>query len=237
MRGPPNGGDAARPRMDRVQSGVSTPVTSAKVDTVLVDRRQGWRAARILLAVIVALGLLTAPARADDPQMGLGAPALTDTHCTFDTYSQCKRTRFSYGPITVRPGANMQLLAPNIQKPTFDGYVTRLTANLYRTDGTVPPVDVVHLHHGAWLSTPTYGNFPIFFASGEEKTHFQLPNGYGMKVRGSDTWMLGYMLHNLTPVAEHVYLVWDLDFVPAEQAEAQGIKPARPLWLDVQART
>src|SRR3954454_2496096 len=206
----------------------------ARFDTVFVTPRHGWRAARIALAVVMSLGLISAPASADDPALGLGAPQLKDTHCTFNTFSQCKRMRFAYGPITVKPGANMQLLENNVQKPNFDGYVTRLTANLYRTDGTIPPVDVVHLHHGAWVSIPTYGNNGVFYASGEEKTEFQLPDGYGMKVMASDTWLLAHMLHNLTPVAEHVYMVWDLDYVPAEQAEAQGIKPAKPIWLNVQ---
>jgi hypothetical protein len=73
-------------------------------------------------------------------------------------------------------------------------------------------------------------------ASGEEKTNFQLPPGYGMRIGGSDTWSMGYMLHNLTPIPEHVYLVYDLDYTPAETAESMGIKRAIPLWLDVMSR-
>lgn len=196
---------------------------------------------RLVLAALTGLALTSAPARADDsapaPQEGLGAPQLASNACSDTTYPDCRKLRFAYGPVTVEPGANQQLLGTNIAKPMFDGYVTGLSANLYRTDGTIPPVDVVHLHHGAWLSSPQYGNFPIFFATGEEKTHFQLPPGYGMKVGGSDQWMLAYMLHNLTPRAEHVYVVYDLDYVPAAQAESQGITAAKPLWLDVQSQT
>jgi plastocyanin len=199
----------------------------------------GRHGRRVTLLALVGLALIPAAARADDapaPQLGLGAPQLTDSACTDGSPAGCQRMRFAYGPVTVRPGANMQLIWNDIQKPLYDGYVTRLTANLYRADGTIPPVDVVHLHHGAWLSNPTYGNFPIFFAAGEEKTHMQVPSGYGMKVHGSDVWALAYMLHNLTPVEEHVYITYDLDYTPAEQAEANGIKPAIPLWLDVQNR-
>lgn len=175
------------------------------------------------------------PARADvaAPQQGLGAPALTDTSCADKTYPECKRLRFAYGPVTVAPGANLQLFAGNIAKPMYDGYVLRLTASLYRTDGTIPRVDVVHLHHGAWTSNPQYGNFLAFFASGEEKTHLQLPSGYGMPVKASDQWNLAYMLHNLTPVAENVYVTYDLDYVAADPADAAGIKPTIPMWLDV----
>jgi hypothetical protein len=197
---------------------------------------------RLALALAAALCLALAAAPADAattgplPQEGLGAPALESSECADKTYPDCRRLRFAFGPVTVAPGANAQLLADHAAKPLYDGYAIRLTANLFRTDGTVPPVDVVHLHHGAWLSFPSYGNNPIFFASGEEKTHFQLPSGYGMHVSGGDNWMLGYMLHNLTPIPERVYLVWDIDYVPAEPAEKQGIIQAKPLWLDVMSQ-
>ncbi|HEX4718593.1 MAG TPA: hypothetical protein VH300_08685 [Thermoleophilaceae bacterium] len=195
--------------------------------------RPGWRVASLLVLVALAV---PASAMGDDPRLGLGAPQLTDTSCSPGSPAGCQRLRFAYGPLTVNPGANAQLLGVNVQKPLYDGYVTRLTANLYRTDGTIPPVDVVHLHHGAWVSSRMYGNFPVFFAAGEEKTHLQVPSGYGMKVLGSDQWSIGYMLHNLTPVAEHVYLTYDLDYTPAEQADSEGIKPVIPLWLDVMNR-
>src|SRR4051794_6285919 len=82
----------------------------------------------------------------------------------------CTRLRFSYGPILVKPGQNDVLVTPvTIEKPSMDGYVTRFRPNLVRADGTVPPVEQVHLHHGTWISAPEYGTGP-FFASGEEKT-------------------------------------------------------------------
>ena len=190
---------------------------------------------RALVLALFIVALLAAPARADvaSPQQGLGAPQLTDNACADKTFPDCRRMRFAYGPVTVGPGANLQLVSGDIAKPMFDGYVTRLTANLYRTDGTIPRVDVVHLHHGAWFSTTQYGNTLPFFAAGEEKTHMELPGGYGMRVGGGDQWGLAYMLHNLTPITEHVYVTYDIDYVPAEPAEAGGIKRARPLWLDV----
>jgi plastocyanin len=202
----------------------------------VLTRRHGWRVASLALALAF---LATAPAYADDapaPQLGLGAPQLTDDACTPGSPAGCKRIRYAYGPITVRPGANMQLFWNDIDKPRYDGYATRLTANLYRTDGTIPPVDVVHLHHGAWLSNPTYGNFPVFFAAGEEKTNLQSPSGYGLRIGGSDTWSLGYMLHNLTPIEEHVYLTYDIDYTAAAEADSQGITRVVPLWLDVMNR-
>jgi hypothetical protein len=147
-----------------------------------MSHRHGGRLGCLLAFVVLAL---PGSALADDPALGLGAPQLSDSTCTPGSPAGCQRLRFAYGPLTVQPGANAQFLGLNIQKPLYDGYVSRLTANLYRTDGTVPPVDVVHLHHGAWLSNRLYGNFPVFFAAGEEKTHLQVPSGYGMKVLGT----------------------------------------------------
>src|SRR3981189_2362171 len=130
--------------------------------------RQGRRATRGRLAACSGFALSSATAWADDapaPQLGLGAPALTDTACTEGSLPGCQRLRFAYGPIAVKPGANMQLFAMNIAKPLYDGDVSRLTANVYRTDGWIPGVDVAHLHHGVWISSKPYGNFPVFFAA------------------------------------------------------------------------
>src|SRR3954471_9137024 len=98
--------------------------------------RHGGRIAALLAFAVLCL---PAPAMADDPRLGLGAPQLTDNACSPGSPAGCQRLRFAYGPVTVNPGANAQLIGINIQKPLYDGYVSRLTANLYRTDGTIPP--------------------------------------------------------------------------------------------------
>ncbi|MFL5895282.1 MAG: hypothetical protein ACJ76Z_09220 [Thermoleophilaceae bacterium] len=189
----------------------------------------GTAAALVLLLPGVARAMDAAPAAA----LGLGAPALSDQSCADKTYPECRRIRYAYGPLTITPGANFQVVAPGISKPGYDGYALRLAANLYRADGTIPPVDEIHLHHAVWFSIPQYGNFLPFFGAGEEKTTFQLPSGYGLKVRATDQWYLNYMIHNLTPTPEQVYVVYDIDYVPAAAAEAKGVKRAYPLWLDV----
>jgi hypothetical protein len=145
----------------------------------------------------------------------------------------CQRMRFSYGPIAVKPGQNDVLINPvTIEKPMVDGYITRFRPNLVRADGTVPPVEQVHLHHGTWLSYPEYGSGP-FFAAGEEKTIAPFPRGFGMPVQGSDTWLLLYMVHSAVSQPMEAYIIYDIDFIPKEQGDALGIKPAYPLWLDV----
>jgi len=145
----------------------------------------------------------------------------------------CQRMRFSYGPIVVKPGQNDVLVGPvTIEKPVRDGYVTRFKPNLVRADGTVPPVEQVHLHHGTWLSEPEYGSGP-FFAAGEEKTIAPFPRGYGMPVKSSDTWLLLYMVHSAVSQPMETYITYDIDFVPKAAGEKLGLKPAYPVWLDV----
>ena len=145
----------------------------------------------------------------------------------------CQRLRFSYGPIAVKPGQNDVLVGPvTIEKPMRDGYITRFKPNLVRADGTVPPVEQVHLHHGTWLSEPEYGSGP-FFAAGEEKTIAPFPRGYGMPVSAADTWLLLYMVHSAVSQPMETYIVYDIDFVPKAKGDALGMKPAYPVWLDV----
>jgi hypothetical protein len=145
----------------------------------------------------------------------------------------CQRLRFSFGPIAVKPGQNDVLIEPvKIEKPMRDGFITRFKPNLVRADGTIPPVEQVHLHHGTWLAEPNYGSGP-FFAAGEEKTIAPFPRGYGMPIKASDTWLLLYMVHSAVSQPMEAYITYDVDFVPQAKATELGLKAAYPIWTDV----
>jgi hypothetical protein len=146
----------------------------------------------------------------------------------------CQRLRFAYGPIVIKPGQNDTLIGPvTIEKPLQDGYITRFKPNLMRADGSIPPVEQVHLHHGTWLNlTRNYGSGP-FFASGEEKTIAPFPKGYGMPIRRDDQWQLLYMVHSAVSQPMETYITYDIDFVTQAQGQGLGLKPAYPVWLDV----
>jgi plastocyanin len=145
----------------------------------------------------------------------------------------CQRLRFVYGPITVRPGQNDVLLQPvTVEKPGYDGYLTRFDPDLVKPDGTVPPIEQVHLHHAVWTTTREYGLGP-FMASGEEKTIFAVPKGYGMPVAATDDWQLLYMIHSAVPQPTAVYITYDVDYVAKAAGQALGLKPAYPVWMDV----
>lgn len=147
----------------------------------------------------------------------------------------CQRMRFKFGPILVKPGQNDVLVEPVvIDKPMQDGYITRVRPDLVRaSDGTVPPIEQMHLHHGTWINASgDYGSGP-FMAAGEEKTIFPLPRGYGMPVKATDQWLLLYMVHSAVETPDLVYITYDVDFIPQATGDSIGLKPAYPIWLDV----
>lgn len=123
-------------------------------------------------------------------------------------------------------------------RPAIPGWITGITPNLIYTDGSIPPVEVIHLHHAVWLNFSrgdwTSPGVPErFFATGEEKTAMHMPLPYGYRYDPNDTWTLNHMLHVLDDQAHDVRLTWDLDFIPASLAGTR-IKEAFPLWMDVQ---
>ena len=134
---------------------------------------------------------------------------------------------YKFGPITISPGQNTISLDSNALKPPVDGWITGFRPNLVRKDGTIPRVDVLHLHHGVWLK-----DLRPLFAAGEEKTTFALPPGYGWRYRTTDQWHMNHMIHNLTPTAERVYITYDLDFIPDSSPAAAGINEVETIWLD-----
>src|SRR3954469_13590056 len=186
-----------------------------------------------LYAALSAIAVMVAasPSAAQTP--------LPETGSTPPLGSDVQHLHYKYGPIHVDPGQNLILVGPvTIEKPAYDGYVTRIKPDLVRADGSVPPVDVIHLHHGVFLnlsrSDATSPGSQRFFATGEEKTIFKMPPGYGYFSRGTDVWAVNHMIHNQTPVPEDVFITYDIDFVPASSALGKTMKAVTPIWLDVQ---
>jgi plastocyanin len=150
-----------------------------------------------------------------------------------------KRITYRIGPFHIIPGQNSIDYAPILQRPQTDGYITRIRPDLTYLDGTVPRVDVIHLHHGVWINASHASNsqfgVELFFAAGEEKTIMKLPKGYGYPLARTDRLILNHMIHNLTPTPTDVYMVYQVDFAPRGSRAARGIRPVHPIWMDVQA--
>ena len=194
-----------------------------------------------LLAGLVACALVLAV-----PALAQGAqnltPKLADTpEIAHADYPGIRDLHYRYGPLPIQAGQNkIEINSQQVPKPRVDGWITRMKPNLELMDGTVPPVDVIHLHHAVWYDAThpgvaSGGGFAPFFAAGEEKTIFQLPKSYAMRYRASAKWILNYMIHNLTSRPTKVYITWDLDFVPDGAPGAEGLTEVKPLWMDVRA--
>jgi hypothetical protein len=165
--------------------------------------------------------------------------------------SGVEHLHFRAGPYKITPGANLILLDTNkVPKPTEDGYMVRMAPNLRyalpngKCCGVIPRVDVVHLHHGVWLSNGKagagegngyVGGFYPFMAAGEEKTIYEFPSGYGYPIGKNDFWALNYMIHDLTDKGAKVYITYDIDFIPKSSPAAASIKPLHPIWMDVES--
>jgi plastocyanin len=186
--------------------------------------------AGVALAACLALLVLSAPsAGAAEGELVSVSPAANGA----------KRMLYRIGPFQVVPGQNEIGNRVFGEKPQVDGWITRIRPDLVYTNGRVPGVDVIHLHHGVWLNLSrtdvTWPGLPErFFAAGEEKTITTFPKGYGYRYRASDTWLLNHMIHNLTPVPTEVYMVYEIDFIPDTSSAARGLRPVTPLWLDVE---
>jgi hypothetical protein len=190
------------------------------------------RAGCALSMSVLALLLVAPSALAVDDAVGGNVVSVTDAA------NGAKRMTYRIGPFHLKPGQNEISNAPIREKPQVNGWITRIRPDLVYTNGKVPPVDVIHLHHGVWINlsrTDSTAGFPErFVAAGEEKTIMKLPRGYGYLHRASDTWFLNHMLHNLTPIPTNVYMTYEIDFIPARSRAARGMRQVRPIWMDVQ---
>lgn len=189
------------------------------------------RAGCALISTLALMALASPPALAAPEGKAIAVSSLANG---------AQRIKYKVGPFNVVPGQNEIGYAVIRERPQVDGYFTRIKPDLTYLDGRVPGVDVIHLHHGVWVNMSRRGvtspGLPVqpFFAAGEEKTILRLPKGYGYPVKASDGLLLNHMIHNLTPVPTQVYMTYTVDFVPRGSLAARGIRPVRPIWMDVQ---
>jgi plastocyanin len=194
---------------------------------------------RPIVALALACALLLATAASASAAAALPGAHISATQTVAEaSYPGMQKITYLYGPVKISPGQNTIEAQPNDLKPKVPGYITRFQPDLVyaktnaRGGHDIPRVDVIHLHHGVWLVARDNALYPTF-AAGEEKTIFQTPQGYGYKYSPTDGWIMNYMIHNLTPNADSVYIKYTIDFVPASEPAAAGITEVKPLWMDV----
>jgi plastocyanin len=189
------------------------------------------------MLVVVIVGALAAAA---PPAQAAGGDPPQPFSVTTDADGM-QHMHFLYGPLTAAPGQNLILAGPqSVATPPEDGYIVGFRPGLVGEDlKTPPPVEQVHMHHAVFLNLSrqdvTRPELPErMFAFAEEKTQGRVPYPYGYPFKASDVLAINYMLHNETPDTRTVFITYDLDFVPAGTPLAAKMKPARPLWLDVE---
>ncbi len=196
--------------------------------------RGGWT---VLAAIVLTVGTVGAGAASATTSSG-EQPSRYPIANLNPVPAGAERLHYEVGPLTVRPGQNSISFTRRIPQPAVDGYIVGMRTNLRRADGTVPPVNVIHLHHGVWINfsakDSTEPGPQRFFAAGEEKTIMSLPAGYGYAYHTSDSWVLNWMLHNNLATPDQVWITYDIDLIPATSPMATNLKPAIPIWMDVQ---
>ena len=164
---------------------------------------------RLLAAVVLALLVIPASASAKP---------------------RVEHLKFRYGPLTIKPGQNtISIDGDDVPRPKRAGWIVGFRPNLEYTNGKIPGVDVIHLHHAVWLI-----NGQLTFAAGEEKTNVKLPRPFGWRHKPGDAWVLNHMVHNLLPNRARVYLTYTLDFIPDSSPLARKMQPVKTRWVDVQ---
>src|SRR4051794_11605077 len=180
----------------------------------------------------------SAPASTDAQTSTSAAAETTTTVADEPMRDGAQRLHFEVGPIDIEPGQNNIDFKAGIPQPDVDGWIVRMRPDLRLADGTVPPVDVIHLHHGVWLNTSrrdSTAHVPErLLAAGEEKTVTAFPAPYAYNYVTTDKWTLNFMLHNLLPSKTQVWITYDLDFIAGDSSAATGIVPVRPIWMDVE---
>jgi hypothetical protein len=152
-----------------------------------------------------------------------------------------------YGPFTVpaasmdEPGMVENQFAFNLPAPCSNCYVTDIVPSLVDPDGTDSNFDTGTMLHHFVLFNPAErdatcpnGFFGVFnpgerfFASGSERSHTHLPNGYGYYNAG-DRWTLDADLMNMMEEPQDVYVQVVVRYRPA----SAHLKRVKPIWLDI----
>jgi plastocyanin len=216
-----------------------------------MTRRSPWAfavalAAVLLIGIVPAAGAATrshhhAPPKKASKKNASKKKAPLETADTVSGWwpsRDVQSLHYSFGPIAVSPGQNNIKTGNLPGRPTVPGWVTSFKPNLvYAKNGVcpavvkeadVPPVDIIHLHHGVWVV-----NGKLTFAAGEEKSRLYVPKGFGYPYAPTDSWALSYMVHNLTPQPTAVCMTYDIGFIPTTSKFAAGIVPVRTQWMDV----
>lgn len=163
-----------------------------------------------------------------------------------DVETQAQTETVRYGPYTIpgasggEPGMLENQLELWTAPPCTNCYITGMQPDLVYPDGSTANVNNgAMLHHvvlaSQFRSDPTCsGNLlgiagERFFASGNERTNIEMPDGYGYRVNWWDRWNLIYDLMNMTPQPQEVYVEVTFTY----ESGLFAADAVDPVWLDI----
>ncbi len=160
--------------------------------------------------------------------------------------SAVTRTKtFRTAPITVAGYQVKQEQAMRIPKPDVDGFITDMSVDVVDEDGTPVPISRLMLHHIVFLNTghkdATCDEFTLldsqtkvpasfaerFYAAGEERAVFKLPEGHGYPIAKKDPWLMTWMMMNHRRVTDRAYIEYKVTYTTEPSTT-----PVKPYWLD-----
>lgn len=157
-----------------------------------------------------------------------------------------------YGPFSLPPASTdgprghhpvlSNVVMTQLTPPCEDCYLVAMEPRLVYEDGSPANFDTgAMLHHNVLfdatrddLTCPRSSEIGFlglrFFASGNERTRGVLPPGFGYHVE-EDAWWNGiFEIMNMTEQPQTVYFSFRVAYAPAN---AGGVEPVTPVWLDV----
>lgn len=164
----------------------------------------------------------------------------------------------SVQPYQVLQGQNFELPTPaadGLYSGREYAAIVRMKAELVDAGGRPLPVAKLMLHHVVFLNAGNANagrplqdatcrtlTFPDnkttvpaiaerFYSTGEEGAVFDLPPGYGYKVRADDQWGMLYMVMNHLSRPDQAFIRYTVEYVTGERA--RRLRGVRPFWMDV----
>ena len=185
---------------------------------------------------------------------GHKACAGTSYKTTLSSPAGVTKTVVRYKTLTVNPMSMTMPMSSNMfnmmgtmqdfnyaaQKPCSGGcYIVGMIPNLVYPNGKIANYNTgVMLHHAVmfngWFGSVskhdvTCPSWPErLFGSGNERTDFVLPAGYGLPVGASDNWHMLAELMNMSMQSQNVQVQFTYYTMPL----SANLTPVTPLWLD-----
>src|SRR4051794_16267468 len=103
----------------------------------------------VLITCVVGLGITgIASAHEDSTRLRKAPPIVVPAD-----QPGVQHRHYEFGPVHIRAGQNnIDYSGNQVPRPAEDGWVVGIRPNIHLADGTIPSVDVIHLHHGVWLN-------------------------------------------------------------------------------------